>query len=94
MREEREREREREREKQREKERERKRERERVCNVLQHQLGMANITSTAIRLMLPSISLMEMRSAYKAAKHFSSGNALSIYYKAAKHFSSGNALSI
>ena len=29
-----------------------------------------------------------------AAKHFSSGNALSIYYKAAKHFSSGNALSI
>ena len=75
-------------------ERERERERERVCNVLQPQLGMANITSTAIRLMLLSISLMEMRSAYKTAKHFSSGNALSIYYKAAKHFRSGNALSL
>ena len=48
--------------------------------MLQHQLGMANITSMAIRLMLPSISLMEMRSAYKTAKHFSSRNALSIYY--------------
>ena len=62
--------------------------------MLQHQLGMANITSTAIRLMLPSISLMEMRSAYKTAKHFSSGNALSIYYKAANHFRSGNMLSL
>ena len=75
-------------------ERQRDREKERVCNVLQHQLGMTNITSTAIRLMLPSISLMEMCSAYKAAKHFSSGNVLSIYYKAAKHFSSGYALSL
>ena len=46
--------------------------------MLQHQLGIANITSTAIRLMLPSISVVEMRSAYKAAKHFSSVNALSI----------------
>ena len=77
-----------------ERETETERERERVCNVLQHQLGMANITSTAIRLMLPSISLMEMCSAYKAAKHFSSGNAFSIHYKAAKHFSSGYALSL
>ena len=96
-----------ERETEREKERERERERERVCNVLLHQLGMANITSTAIRLMLPSISLMEMRSAYKAAKHFSSGNALSLTklpsisvvemcsaYQTAKHFSRGNALSL
>ena len=43
--------------------------------MIQDQLGMAKITSTAIRLMLPSISFNEMRSAYKAAKHFSSGNA-------------------
>ena len=51
--------------------------------MIHDQLGM---TSTVIRLMLSSISVVEMRSAYKPAKHFSSGNVLSIYYKASKHF--------
>ena len=60
----------------RQRQRDRDGERERVCNVIQDQLGMANITSTSIRLMLPSISFKEMRSAYKAAKHFSIENAL------------------
>ena len=71
-----ERDRETERQRDRERETERDTERERVYNVLQHQLGMANITNTVIRLMLPSISLTDMRPAYKVAKHFSSGYAL------------------